>query len=1139
MSASERCELPDTIIGLGGAGKRVVYHYLQTEWILNEGLEPRDDAANPNFNAFVIDTATDEQENMDLPTVESINERIVDLCREEFDRGPENIDTRLKYRNPLDGTNDQYLTEVGLTSESTVREVARSSSLRAWWLEENEAMLTGGEYGGGVVRRRGLSKALYHISQTGDKPLSDVIARAEGSVAMVVALGGGTGSGMFLDVAKRLKSAEGNADVVNLFAIVPGTGEHRRKKANAHAALSEIEYLCLRGKNPFKNVVLIPYGPGRAVDSEEFHDSVVQTIVARESHGDLDSYLDEASNDGPPVYAPFTVALSQINRYAVEDKKSAKKEVADFCERKLESLEEELALYERLESFITEEREAESAGEALEKAANGGQVLMENFSLTEEEIHDLKERYDGLKQFVDIDHFSVLDYDAPERWRELLEDFESQYRSAHSDSSDLEVTERMITDVPNQVETQLEAPDEIYPSEKERTDRQLETIIRQELQAIKRRGDIQRSIHLVEDGTIRKGLEAALDPEIGSIAASSDINERKNSLNQDIESREHNLKLLESFLTDREIGSRLDEHRQEWRRDVESELGRLIAIDENREELERLLKKLDRDVQSTIQAIQNATHPDGVPDDPLEFDSFEDLNELLSETGADEVDEIRLTDTLTALANARKEKLQAQDVSLIGRLITSSGERHRRRYGQFLDSVDRELVSVSPDRSDFEKPFQCSFERDDGYAARLDELDRYREELPTEICETFRSYLSNPAVEEPTFRAYVEDRWNGELPVEEGRDDDLGVMEWPGGDVDEFVEELRTELAPTKDLSEETTTEFLNELCRPGDDRTEAGIVYRGVEATSLRPVEDYRDELEAETERLKDERDGYRRLQEIIETHGGRQELVTVDRDSLSEFDISTDEEYTYVRQVASEQALLQYDDIVDAELWEPDNDERETLENSLRQFAKTAASLDSRIGIKHNTLEVPTAASAGNDTMYQGHFVLPVFMSRCFKTEEFPSDEVFEAVETEYRDRIHLLPGDDGYAAKSVGFGGEWDVAQTTFIGGVCLDNFQPLVQPGNGYKAAYKSERKDLIENIRIRHTHGLDGLDEDIADPGHGGFVRREETFNLDDTRPDGDRATFIELDTGPLVDHLFDESYVVTEQFESTIELDES
>ena len=113
-----RCRLPDTIIGLGMAGKSVVYNLFSRDWILDEILEERSGTVQ-EVSAYVVDTAEDEKEQ-DLVTVDRLNDRI-DRRGEELGRSPTNIWTEIEYINPLEDTDSIYTTRAGLTAEGTVR----------------------------------------------------------------------------------------------------------------------------------------------------------------------------------------------------------------------------------------------------------------------------------------------------------------------------------------------------------------------------------------------------------------------------------------------------------------------------------------------------------------------------------------------------------------------------------------------------------------------------------------------------------------------------------------------------------------------------------------------------------------------------------------------------------------------------------------------------------------------------------------------------------------------------------------------------------------------------------------------------------------------------------------------------------
>lgn len=243
-------DLPDRVYGLGGAGKNLVLDLLENDWFLVELLK---DTNRSNIEFHIIDTAWESatkndkkirkietklefirrylKENKSIVTLPSVTIEISRLGREvDAKRMPhwmksENID-RIK------------------------EDVGQPHDPDQWWLSES-ALTENGDMLNvrqGAVRRRSLGKAFYYKADAEwdefyDKHLN--MNADDSQIAIVAGLGGGTGSGMFLDVARRIKKVGGKSVQQTLFAIPPSKKENAGEKANAFAALCELEYLSL------------------------------------------------------------------------------------------------------------------------------------------------------------------------------------------------------------------------------------------------------------------------------------------------------------------------------------------------------------------------------------------------------------------------------------------------------------------------------------------------------------------------------------------------------------------------------------------------------------------------------------------------------------------------------------------------------------------------------------------------------------------------------------------------------------------------------------------------------------------------------------------------------------------------------
>jgi hypothetical protein len=391
MNPTERFNVPDTIVGIGGAGKEVVFQMMSVqepddedgdhnEWIMREVMEPGDGKGgvhNELLQAFVVETEQ-EQVKLDVPRCNRINDRISEMA-DSYDTAV--YEPEINYINVVEGA------EVAgheLVNPRVVNDFASNTNLNCWWFGGDD-IDTKENYSNGVVRRRALGKGLYYASRAGPDPIHELIRAADSGthVDIVVGLGGGTGSGIFLDLARALET---DADVeITLFGIIPKEDEDTDIKANAYAALSELEYLSLTDQNPFRNIVLLPYGP--AEDDTGFDEAVVNAILAHcNTRGtNIPRKLNPDKTAGPAPYAPFTVAVPQVIRFDAPGIKKSRDNFSAYATERDSIRETERSLYEDVVEFLSNYHE--NVYEEYERYGAG-----ERYRLREGALHHPTER---------------------------------------------------------------------------------------------------------------------------------------------------------------------------------------------------------------------------------------------------------------------------------------------------------------------------------------------------------------------------------------------------------------------------------------------------------------------------------------------------------------------------------------------------------------------------------------------------------------------------------------------------------------------------------------------------------------------------------------------------------------------------
>ncbi|WP_297509108.1 tubulin-like doman-containing protein [Thermococcus sp.] len=358
---------PDVIMGIGGAGKNLVFQMLRTEWLVRALLEN----SEKKYTFIILDTAVGEMKD-DLAHKEEID-AFIEKIAEEMNK-PKNIDVEV--RNIIQ---DLHIdTPRVLYTKNLIDELHRKKLVKVWWIldkkhgvDNTEALQKYGSSGfsKGTIRRRGVTKAMFYKALVEGR-VDEIFSIKPGAqeIAMVVGLGGGTGSGIFIDLAQRIRDSNPGV-TITLFGILPSL-EEGEEKANAYIALSELEYLRLTqgkfGEVLFNHVVLSTIQPTRFRGSDdayaknialqEFSEAFVYTFV---------NFYDAKSGNQsdeiePNHYGRFTLMTSGIVRYEVESTVSNKKDLDEAVTAFTKALKVEEDIREKdIEGIIGLLKEAE------------------------------------------------------------------------------------------------------------------------------------------------------------------------------------------------------------------------------------------------------------------------------------------------------------------------------------------------------------------------------------------------------------------------------------------------------------------------------------------------------------------------------------------------------------------------------------------------------------------------------------------------------------------------------------------------------------------------------------------------------------------------------------------------------------
>lgn len=353
-------QMPDelTVVAVGGCGKKLVSQIYEHDWFLKHYLS---DAKR--LTLYTIDTDTNQRKG-DLERVAMVEEKLASVQKNEnLTGGSVKV---LHYHLPDLANVDRVSS---LTSKDIIEQVKNRREpplVDVWWMNDPDYGFDYHElkkvdpnivddFGGGVHRRRAISKAVFYkaITQGGEQFPS---FQGHGPVAIIVGLGGGTGSGMFIDLARYIKEKRGQEAKIWLFCVLPATGEGEKEQLNAAIALSEIEYLNMKDDKLFNYIVLSSLSPTGYVDGGDRKKEVVEFDSAFPYMFINSFYLPTADIsaivDAKKDYSGFIFADSHVIEYPVENLRTLKKGFEDVIEDYSEISDERNRLMKEISTFF-------------------------------------------------------------------------------------------------------------------------------------------------------------------------------------------------------------------------------------------------------------------------------------------------------------------------------------------------------------------------------------------------------------------------------------------------------------------------------------------------------------------------------------------------------------------------------------------------------------------------------------------------------------------------------------------------------------------------------------------------------------------------------------------------------------------
>ncbi len=511
-----------TIVAIGGCGKGLVNRLCDHEWFLKHFLNE-----NKTLSIYIMDTDTN-QRPQDIQIEKNVKKQIFDLQKTQ-----EGFGGKVEYAYYYLPDLAQVEQPTALTSGDVIAQIKSRRvrpEVKLWWMHDPPAWSYDNlkkidpnivnDFGGGVHRRRAISKAVFYkaITQSSSKFPS---FQGSGDTAIVVGLGGGTGSGMFIDLARYIHDRKGAHSKIWLFAVLPSTDETTNEQLNAAIALIELEYLNLIEDKLFNFIVLSSLGPTGYKPGLDHKKEVIDFDNAFPyllinafylPHSDIADIID-AKKD----YSGFIVGDAHVIEYPIEELKNLKRE--------FESIVKELE-----DIRVNREKTLGVVDELLNRimVQFPGQIRKpDEVAVTTTDILVVKKEIERLRRLWDNEMASLLRYKTPEEINSFIK---------NNLPADLRVLEKVdvydkLVEYVQKISNFMKIENKHLEHEADKT---LYVRIRDSLDLIESFAKDQKRILGIEEEVARNALLKIARGDVDLAQALGEMNQRKATLRAEL-----------------------------------------------------------------------------------------------------------------------------------------------------------------------------------------------------------------------------------------------------------------------------------------------------------------------------------------------------------------------------------------------------------------------------------------------------------------------------------------------------------------------------------------------------------------------------------------------------------------------------